>query len=62
LEVAEAVACIIVSAFEADAEKKFILAEQIERVGKLHFPTRIRISLGDGIPNRTLQEIAPEDA
>ena len=61
LEVANAVACIIVSAFEADAEKKLILAKQIERIGELHFPTRIRISLGDGIPNGRLQEIPPED-
>jgi hypothetical protein len=61
LEVANSVACIIVSALEADAEKKLILAKQIERICELHFPTRIRTGLGDGIPNGRFQEIAPED-
>jgi hypothetical protein len=61
LKVANAVACIIVSAFEADAEKKLILAKSIERISELHFPTRIRIRFGDGIPNGRFQEIAAED-
>ena len=61
LEVANAVACIMVSAFEADAEKRLILAKQIERVGELYFSTRIRTGLSNGIPNGRLQEIAAKD-
>jgi hypothetical protein len=52
----------VVVPFEADSKERMILAKQIERVCELHFSTRIRAGLGDGIPNGRFQKVAAENA